>query len=367
MRVLQIIDSLPTGGGARFVVNSVPLFNEMGVDTDVLLLDGTETSFYDELEKTRSCKIISLTKGKRWDPRNIFRIIPYLKQYDLVHVHIFPGSYFVALAKFFSRRSAPIVFTEHNSQNRRAVHFIFRNIENFVYAQFKKIVCLTTTVEKFVLNNLNVSSAKLEVIENGVDIKKIINTKGYKKKEFGYTESQKLILMSARFELQKDHETVIKALSSLSKEFFLLLAGEGSKLNFYKKMVHDLQLEDRVTFLGNRKDIFEIMKMCDFNVLSSHFEGLSLSAIEGLASGKPFIASDVAGLDFIKNAGILFPKGDYDGLAKILEELSNDEVLYNKTVKNCLEKAYQYDIKNMMEKYITLYHNLVQDNKSSLS
>ena len=89
MKVLQIIDSLPTGGGARFVVNFVLALNKTGIETDILLLDGVETEFYKELKESNCCKIISLTKGNRWSPKNILKIIPFFKEYDLVHVHIF--------------------------------------------------------------------------------------------------------------------------------------------------------------------------------------------------------------------------------------------------------------------------------------
>ena len=359
MKILQVIDSLPTGGGARFVVNFVLALNKIGIKTDILLLDGTETEFFNELKESNTCKIIALTKGNRWNPKNVFEIIPYFKEYDLVHVHIFPTSYFVALAKFFSNTKTPIVFTEHNSQNRRATHFLFRFIEKFVYSQFNMVVCLTEEVKTFVKDNLNVNENKLVIIENGVYLQKIYDAIPHKKSDLGFEESDRLILMSARFETQKDHETCIKSLKLLPEKFKLLLAGEGSLLSKYKNFANDLGLENRILFLNNRKDIFEIMKMADYNVLSSNFEGLSLSAIESLASGKPFIASDVSGLNFIKNKGLLFPKGDEKELARLILELDSDINLYQKITENCLSLAKEYSIEKMLDKYIKVYLNIL--------
>lgn len=359
MKVLQIIDSLPIGGGARFVVNFVLALNKIGIKTDILLLDGTETEFFNELKESDTCKIIALTIGNRWNPKNVFEIMPYFKEYDLVHVHIFPTSYFVALAKFFSGTKTPIVFTEHNSQNRRATHFLFRFIEKFVYSQFNKVVCLTKEVKSFVKKNLGVKENKLVIIENGVYLEKIYEAIPYKKSEIGLNESDKLILMSARFEAQKDHETIIKSLKLLPEEFKLLLAGEGSLLSKYKEFAKNLQLENRILFLNNRKDIFEIMKMVDYNVLSSNFEGLSLSAIESLASGKPFIASDVSGLNFIKNKGLLFPKGDETELARLILELYYNRNLYYQIADDCLSLAKNYSIEKMLDKYVKVYLNIL--------
>lgn len=359
MKILQVIDSLPTGGGARFVVDFVLELNLKGVKSDVLLLDGYETDFYKELKKNNSCTIFHLTKGNRWNYKNIKKIIPFFSNYDLVHVHIFPASYFVSIAKFLSKTSTPIVFTEHNSQNRRANNFLFKYIEKFVYSQFDTVVCLTEDVRNFVINKLNINIQKLKVIENGVYLQKIYDAFPHRKSDFGFDESDKLILMSARFEIQKDHDTLVSALKFLPEKFKLILVGEGSRLKYFKEMILKENLVERVKFLGNRKDIFKIMKMVDYNVLSSHYEGLSLAALESLASGRPFIASNVSGLNFIKNYGLLFEKGNAEQLANLILELDNDKDYYFKTVEKCLLLSKEYGIDKMTGKYINLYKQIL--------
>ena len=83
----------------------------------------------------------------------------------------------------------------------------------------------TKEVKSFVKKNLGVKENKLVIIENGVYLEKIYEAIPYKKSEIGLNESDILILMSARFEAQKDHETIIKSLELLPEEFKLLLAG----------------------------------------------------------------------------------------------------------------------------------------------
>ena len=55
-------------------------------------------------------------------------------------------------------------------------------------------------------------------------------------------------------------------------------------------LVHDCGVDDRVLFLGIRSDVPQLLKTADVTVMSSHFEGLSLSSIEGMTVGKPFVA-----------------------------------------------------------------------------
>jgi len=359
MKILQVIDSLPTGGGARFVVDFVLELNNKGIQSDVLLLDGQETDFYKELKKSKVCTIHALTIGNRWNYRNIKKLIPYFSQYDLVHVHIFPASYFVAFAKFFSKSKTPVVFTEHNSQNRRAKNKLFRYVEKFIYSQFEMVVCLTEDVKAFVKKNLKIQNHKLSVIENGINLQKINDALPYDRDKWGYMKEDKLLLMSARFESQKDHDTMIAAFKFLPYNFKLILAGEGSTWSHYKELVNKENLEGRVAFIGNRQDIFNIMKMVDYNVLSSHFEGFSLSALEGLSAGKPFIASNVSGLNFIKNYGLLFEKGNAEQLAKLILELDEQEEWYKETVNKCLLLSKEFSISKMTNQYIDVYKRII--------
>lgn len=94
-------------------------------------------------------------------------------------------------------------------------------------------------------------------------------------------------------------------------------------------------------------------------VMSSHIEGFGLAAVEGMSVGKPFIASDVDGLnDVIRGAGLLFRHGDDKQLAELITPLINDKELYNKVANQCLERAKQYDISKMVEGYMDVYKKI---------
>lgn len=75
----------------------------------------------------------------------------------------------------------------------------------------------------------------------------------------------------------------------------LLCVGTGPLLEEHRKYCEKNNLSSRVHFLGLRNDIPQILKASDVIVLSSEHEGFSLSMLEAMASGRPFIASDVPG------------------------------------------------------------------------
>ena len=159
-----------------------------------------------------------------------------------------------------------------------------------------------------------------------------------------------------------DRSTLIKALKLLPEHIKLILVGDGPLKRECEMLVAELGLNERVLFLGIRTDVPQLLKTADIVVLSSKYEGLSLSSIEGMASGKPFVASNVPGLkEVVQGAGILFEQGNDKELAFKINELLENENYYNEIVGKCLERASNYDIEIMVNKHIDLYNSLINE------
>ena len=164
--------------------------------------------------------------------------------------------------------------------------------------------------------------------------------------------------MVSAFRAQKDQKTLIKAMKELPSDYVLELAGGGeeSLIDECKQLVRELQLDGRVEFMGVRTDIPFLLAESDVVVLSSHYEGLSLSSLEGMASGKPFIASDAEGLrDIVGGYGALFPHEDAKVLAQEIQRLCEDETYAQDVAKRCQTRAKMFDIEVMVQKYLQLY------------
>ena len=96
MKVLQIINSLATGGAEKLILESVPLFNKQEtIEMDLAVLNGYEHPFFKALKRQNCCSVFSLGNKSVYNPLLIFKIIPFLRKYDLIHVHIFPSLYWL--------------------------------------------------------------------------------------------------------------------------------------------------------------------------------------------------------------------------------------------------------------------------------
>ncbi|SFI09449.1 glycosyltransferase [Halpernia frigidisoli] len=358
MKILRVINSLNIGGAERSVLGNVPVHIQNGFDVEVLLLNGTKTYFYKELSE-KKVEIICLGENNNiYNPLLIFKICKLIKNYDVLHVSLFPALYWVAFAKFFTRAKTKLIFTEHNTHNKRMGNLFFKVLEKFIYNQYDRIIAISPETEKNLKDHLG-NKIPVKTIYNGVDVDKIflesieissfdILTKSYKNKI--------IILQVAAFRNQKDQDTLIRSLSLLNENVHLLFAGDGPRLKICKDLAQKLNVLDQITFLGIQSNINALYGISDIVVMSSHYEGFGRAAVEGMAAKNPVIASDVDGLsEIVRNYGILFEAGNHIDLSEKINKLIEDKNYSQFVAESCFNRAKDFDIKKMISEYEEIY------------
>ena len=364
-KILQIINSLDMGGAEKLLLETLPLYALENIKVDLLLLNGKDSHFLNELRKFNNIKIYNLNLNI-YNPIILFKIIPFFKRYDLIHVNLFPSIYWVSLAKFISRSKVKLILTEHAVYNKRMSFKLFRIIDRFIYQRFDKIVTISNDVDSAIKKHLGFSKYRFQLILNGINTKNIYLSKASQDKKIldFIGPDGKLLIQVSRFQKQKDQKTLIRAMSLLPSYVKLILIGDGELRRECELLSDELQLSDRVSFLGIRKDIPQLLKLSDVVILSTWYEGLSLSSVEGLASGKPFIGSDSPGLrEVVRNAGITFPPGDHKLLARHVQSLLLDKVYYDNIARSCVERSRMYDVSHMLTQHIDMYCSLYTPGK----
>ena len=93
--------------------------------------------------------------------------------------------------------------------------------------------------------------------------------------------------------------------------------------------------------------------------MASDYEGLSLSSIEGMAAGKPFIATNVNGLrEIVGGFGVLFENRDAEALSQIIFQLSTDKKYYEEISQKCSQRAIDFDVELMVDSYLKVYNEV---------
>ena len=368
MKILQVITSLRVGGAETLVVNLVTRLRADGYQADVCILDNLSTPLIDRLLATNpGVKLYKLGKGF-YHPSYIFRLYRLMKDYDIVHTHNSSPQLFVAIAELF--RKVGLCTTEHTTSNRKRDWKWYAPIESWMYGRYDSVVCISEIAEKKLREYMGgdwqrPDSARyknITTINNGVDVEAIYNA-APDPELLRLKDGRTAFLMVAGFRDAKDQDTLIRALSHLDRNAYeVWLAGIGERQAEVEALVESLHLADRVRFLGLRTDIPNVLKAADIICMSSHWEGLSLSNVEGMSAGKPFIASDVNGLrEVTKGYGLLFPHEDDKALAETIERLQQDADYYKTTAERCLLRARQFDIGKMVAGYEAVYHKILSN------
>ena len=361
MRILQIITSLETGGAEKLIVDIVPRVNQMGLICDVMTLQDKKSPFSKELEKKR-VKVISLSKILNYyNPLYIWKIIPYLKQYDLIHTHLSQPQYWTAAARAISGVKTPIITTEHNTSNKRINQRFFKPLEKWMYGQYEKIICISQATSNNMIAHTNLTD-KIITLENGINVKHFSEATPITRSLIGLDESDFVVTMVAGFRPQKDHDTLIKVLKYLPEDVKVVFVGDGLRMEECRLLAKSEHVENRIFFLGVRTDVANILKSSNIVVMSSNYEGFGLAAVEGMAAGKPVIATNVEGLsEIVKDAGLLFELGNVEELKTHILKLKSS-LDYTKNISEaCFERSKKYDISIMVEKLIDIYKEFIKE------
>jgi glycosyltransferase involved in cell wall biosynthesis len=183
----------------------------------------------------------------------------------------------------------------------------------------RKIVCCAEKAKQ-VHVGYGYDSSKMVVIGNGYDLDQYTPNPSTRRKirgELGFSERELLFGMVGRFNVQKNHHGLLRALSLVKVRgitFKCILVGVdmNTKNKKLAEWIVSLNLEDEIFLLDQRTDIPAVMNMLDVHLLSSSFgEGFPNVLAEAMACGTPCVTSNVGDAEIIvSNAGWVVPASD---------------------------------------------------------
>jgi glycosyltransferase involved in cell wall biosynthesis len=360
MRILHVITSLLTGGAEKLVVDLVPKLREMGHDVDIAVFNASDMPLLPLLkQRCPECKVHELGHSF-YHPSLIFKLRKIMKGYDVIHTHNSSPQLYATIANMGLRKR--LVTTEHSTNNRKREHKKYSWADRWMYKRYDKVIAISDVARVKLLTYLGwpKDNEKVITINNGVDVEFFHQARPANDDQLGFSRGHRFAaVMVAGFREAKDQDTIVRAMSHLPKDKFQLwLVGIGEREQEVKKLVQDLDLSDNVRFFGLRQDVANILRASDAVIMSSHWEGLSLSNIEGMSAGKPFVASDVNGLKEVTTGyGILFPHEDDQALADILIRLASAHEYYQEVGEKCYQRAKEYDLGKMVMMYEEVYES----------
>ncbi|MGB9809554.1 MAG: glycosyltransferase, partial [Caldanaerobacter sp.] len=136
------------------------------------------------------------------------------------------------------------------------------------------------------------------------------------------------------------------------------IVGTGELENKLKDYVYRNSLDKKIKFLGYRKDIPDLLNVCDIFALTSLHEGLPRAIMEAMAAGKPIIATNVRGnRDLVRYGvnGYLVPINDIDATAKAITKLAENKNLRLRMGEEGRKIIQDYAIEKVLKEMDEIY------------
>lgn len=294
-------------------------------------------------------------------------------EFDIVHTHSSKPGFLGRIAGKIANIGYVIHtvqgFAFHEFSNKLSV-LIFTMLEKIAGKLSDKIIIVNDQDFQYAVEKRIAPLDRLIKIGNGIDINeyKLKFNIDEKRDELHIYNQKKVIGSVGRLWQQKDPKVFVNAMPRVIKKFpnaCFLLIGDGPLQSELLNLTRKLNIESHVKFLGWRKDVNEILQVMDIFVQTSLWEGLSISILEAMASGKPVITTNVKGNNELivdGENGFLIKPGDAEMLAeRIVTLLENKELLlyFGKRNREKICKDYNIDftVKKIEELYQTQKFN----------
>ena len=178
------------------------------------------------------------------------------------------------------------------------------------------------------------------------------------RRELGIPENAEVLLSVGDLNKNKNHRAVLEAMAGMEeRNLYYVVCGRGLLKESLEAFTRKKGLSDRVRFMGYRSDVAVFYAMADVFVFPSFREGLSVSVMEAMASGKPIICSRIRGnTDMVEDGvnGFLIDPHSPRSIALAIARLE-DADKRAEMGRNNREKAEQFDLPQIVERYREIY------------
>ncbi len=361
MNILQILPQLESGGVERGTIDLAKALISKGHRAVVVSAGGR---LVEKIEKMGAIHYKLPVHKKSlltvlWCAAKLVKIIKK-ENIDIVHAR----SRVPAWVSFFaiSHTKAVFITTCHGYYSK---HFFSK-----VMGWGKRVIVISQIIGRYMSSDFHVPKEKMRLVYRGVDLDQF---KKKKASELSFNNKKKLIGIIGRITPLKGHIHFIKSLPGIFSEFpdaKALIVGEAPPnrqdyLNDLKSVVEDLNLKNKVKFLGDIKNIPQVLSELDVLVLATTTEeAFGRVIIEAGAVGVPVVATSVGGvveiIDHKSNGLLVEPSNPYEISQAVLKFLK-DEKLVKKCVKALHKKVVEnFSLESLASKTIDIYKEAIE-------
>ncbi|MBU8733677.1 N-acetyl-alpha-D-glucosaminyl L-malate synthase BshA [Cytobacillus oceanisediminis] len=287
---------------------------------------------------------------------------------DLLHVHYaIPHAVCAILAKQMSGTDIKIVTTLHGTDI--TVLGYDPSLTDAIRFGIEKSDGVTAVSNALISQTYDLikPDKSIRAVYNFIDERIYKKTdSAYLKEEYGIKPDEKVVIHVSNFRGVKRVPDVVKAFAKITEEVpsKLLLVGDGPEMTVICRLVNDLQLKDKVLFLGKQDNLEELYSISDLMLLLSEKESFGLVALEAMACGVPCIGTNTGGIPEVISdgeTGYICTLGDITDISKKAIKLLNDESLLERFASQSISLAKgRFSASQIVIQYEEFYYELLE-------
>lgn len=310
---------------------------------------------YQPYELALSSKIVDMVKAH---------------QIDVLHVHYaIPHAYAGYMAKKMLHEEGielPIVTTLHGTDiTLVGSHPFYKTAVTFSINKSDAVTSVSQSLKEDTQRLFN-TKKDITVIPNFIDLDKYTPTTKNCQRDLLAMPDERVITHISNFRSVKRIPDVIHIFNVIQKEIpsKLMMIGEGPEREKAEQLCTELNIENKVVFLGNSNEVNKILCFSDLFLLPSETESFGLSALEAMASGVPVVSSNSGGLPEVNINGVsgfLSPVGDIKSMSQNAIHILKNKTDLEVFKKGAKSTALKFDIHQIVPAYEEIYKTALKN------
>ena len=370
MKIIHLIGGGDVGGAKSHVLS---LIKELGKHIEVTLISYRKGPFHDDaVSMGIDARVIS-TGSIIVDIKKTLELVRK-NQYDVIHSHGAKANMIASIIRGIT--GIPVVTTIHSDYRLDYMHNFLKQMTFGVINMIaiRKIGYHIGVSDSYrnMLISRKFNPQNIFTVYNGIPfddhIPPCTRRELFERYNIPFPEDSILVVIMARLDPVKDHETFIRAAAEVSRvnpKVRFIIAGPGDELRpRLEQFAEKMGVRDRICFTGMINEPYDLFQVIDINVLTSISESFPYAILEGARCSRATVSTRVGGLaDLIESGvnGYLVDPGDWKALAGHILELSAEGIKLAKMGRLLRDKAEKpFSLEHMCKTQLDIYERILR-------